>query len=124
MRGGTSRWVYVIVPILPGGMSRPLAALAGAMPRTGTVLSGVSAAAAAAPAPAMNPRRLILLWAIMSVPSFLLVSPARRAVFQSLPSRWLRGRRYGTPTPAPPNPTQLRLKELVAGPPGTGRNTR
>lgn len=31
---------------------------------------------------------------------------------------------HGTPTPAPPNSSQLRLKKLLVGPPGTGRNTR
>src|SRR5688572_3312925 len=65
-RLGTSRWVKVIVPILSGGMSLPLAPRSGptsawAWVNTDAGPSGENAAAAVNPAPATNVRRLSFL---------------------------------------------------------------
>ena len=61
-RPGTSRWVYVIVPTLAAGISRPLPlpALGAAKALTGPI--GARATAAAPPTPSRSMVRRLRLW--------------------------------------------------------------
>ena len=60
---GTSRWVKVIVPTFPSGMSRPVGAFVAVAFVAANTFPGPAAhaVAAAAPAPARSWRRLIVL---------------------------------------------------------------